>query len=224
MTCNFCNGTGKASAVITHSFTKKKKIISVPCICYTSTVVSAEHKLLKHLGDQYMPPDKLDPRLAVDFNDLSLNNNFLLTGSYDALLMIAKALLIEHRFDSENHHILFSRSIDIVHDFHVPQEDGSALHLSSLASYDLIIIVFGIVEKNQALAPCMAQLVQNRIDEKKPIWIYFPETLPALTPSNQEYSPELSVLLEKNFLRLLISSDVKIKQDQSESKQSVKRF
>jgi hypothetical protein len=224
MTCKFCGGSGKAMAVITHSFTNKKKIISIPCICFISTLVSTENKLLKHLGEQYMHPDQLDPQLVVNFDNLPENNNYILTGSYDALLMAVKAIIIEHRFDPRNIRILFSRSIDIVHDFHVPQDDGIAPHLSSMSNYDLIITVFGTIEKNQALGPCMAQLVQNRLEEKMPIWIYFPETMPVLTPSNQEFSPELAVLLEKNFKKLTISSDVKIKQNQSASKQSVKRF
>lgn len=222
--CPYCKGNGKTLAITTHSFTQKKKIFFIPCVCYTSTTVSAEYKLLKHLGDQYTHPDKLAPELLVDFDDYSNNDNYLISGNYDALLLSVKALIMKYRFDPKDPKILFSRAIDIIHDFHVPQADGVAPHLSSTSSYALAIVVFGTVEKNQALAPCMAQLVLNRLDEKKPIWIYFPETMPALGPSNQEYSPELAVLLDKHFKKLNVSSDVKIGKGPSTSKKAVTRF
>jgi hypothetical protein len=223
--CPYCDGTGKSWVITTHTYTNIKKIISVPCVCFTSTTVSNEYKLLKHLGGQYMNPKDLDPKLTPNFDDISINENFILSGNYDSLLMVIKALIMKHRFDPRNPRILFSRSIDIVHNFHVPQEDGNAPHLSSTSKYSLVIVVFGSIEKNQALSPCMAQLVQNRLDEKKPTWIYFPETMPALTVSNQEFSPELAVLLDKYFKRLIVSSDTKIEgKGPSVSKQSVKRF
>jgi hypothetical protein len=222
--CPYCNGSGRNLALTIHEFTKKKKILSIPCVCFTSTTVSAEYKLLKHLGGQYMHPDKLSPELSVDFDDPSNSENLLLTGNYDALILSVKALIMKYRFDPRSPRILFSRSIDIIHDFHVPQDDGIAPHLSSTSSYALAIVIFGTIEKNQALAPCMAQLVQNRLEERKPLWIYFPETMPALTPSNQEYSPEVAVLLDKYFKRLTVSSNMKIEKGPSTSKKSVTRF
>lgn len=222
--CPYCNGNGKTLAITTHAFTQKKKIFFIPCVCFTSTTVSAEYKLLKHLGDQYTHPDKLSPELSVDFDNPSNNDNYLISGNYDSLLLSIKALIMKYRFDPKDPKILFSRAIDIIHDFHVPQADGIAPHLSSTSSFALAIVVFGTVEKNQALAPCMAQLVLNRLDEKKPMWIYFPETMPALSPTNQEYSPELAVLLDKHFKKLMVSSDTKIEKGVSTSKKSVTRF
>ena len=178
--CPYCNGLGKTIGIVEHSYTHQKKMISVPCKCFISTTVSNEYKLLKYLGGQYMDPDKLDPRFSLNMEDLSKNENLLLTGPFDALTLLVKALIMKYRFDPQSPRILFSRSIDIVHDFHVPQEDGMTPHLSSLSNFGLIVAVFGTLEKNQALALCMAQMVQNRLEERKPVWIYFPETMPAL--------------------------------------------
>ena len=218
MACEFCNGSGRLLAIVTHPYTQKKKTLSIPCVCFTSSVVSSEYSLLKHLGEQYLHPDKLDPNLQVDFDDLSVNENMIFSGDYDTLLLMVKALIMKYRFDPRRPRILFSRSIDIVHDYHVPQKDDeSAPHLSATSIFDLIIIIFGTLEKNKALASCMTQVVQTRVNDKKPTWIYFPETMPTLNNSNQEFSPELVMLLEK-FKKIEINSGMKITKSNSISK------
>jgi hypothetical protein len=222
--CPLCKGSKQMLAIGKHVYTDIMKTFSVPCMCYISTTVSSQYKLLKHLGDQYMHPDKLSPQLSPDFKNLSDNENFILTGNYDALLIVIKALIMKHRFELNPPSILFSRSIDIVHDYHVPQDDGSSLHLSATSRFDLAVIVFGSNERNQAIAPCMAQLVQTRIEEKKPTWIYFPESMPALTPNSQEYSAELAQVLDKKFRRIGVKTDMKIEAMKSHTKQSVTRF
>jgi len=222
--CPLCNGSKQMLAIGKHSFTNIMKTFSVPCMCYISSTVSNQYKLLQHLGDQYMHPDKLNPQFSPDFKNLPGNENLILTGNYDALLIVVKSLIMKHRFEIDHPRILFERSIDIVHKFHVPQDDGSSLHISETGKYDLAIIVFGSNERNQAIAPCMAQLIQTRLDEQKPTWVYFPETMPTLTPTSQEYSAELSVLLDKRFKRVGVKTDMKIENLKSQTKQSVKRF
>jgi hypothetical protein len=222
--CPICNGSKHTLAVGTHAYTKILKTFSVPCICYTSTTVSSQYKLLQHLGGQYMHPDKLSPHLSPDFENLWDCPNYLLVGNYDALLFVIKALIMKHRFEMHPPRILFSRSIDIVHDFHVPKDDGSSLHLSATANYDLVILVFGSNERNQAIAPCMAQLVQTRLDEQKPTWIYFPENMPVLTPTSQEYSSDLAITLEKKFKRIGVKTDLKLEALKVQTKQSYTRF
>ena len=223
--CPLCNGSRQTLAVGKHPFLNIMKTFSVPCMCYISSTVSGQYKLLQHLGGQYMHPDKLDPRMSPDFKNLTECENYLLTGNYDALLTVIKALIMKHRFELGPPRILFERSIDIVHKYHVPQDDdGSALHISETNRYDLVVIVFGCNEKNKALGPCMAQLVQTRLDEQKPTWIYFPETMPALNTTSQEYSAELAVLLDKKFRRIGVKTDLKLEALKSETKQSVKRF
>ena len=222
--CPLCKGTKQTLAIGKHAYTNIMKTFSVPCMCYVSTTVSSQYKLLQHLGGQYMHPDKLSPQLSPDFENLSGNENLILTGSYDALLTVVKSLIMKHRFELNPPRILFERSIDIVHKFHVPQDDGSSLHISETNKYDLAIIVFGSNERNQAIAPCMAQLVSTRLDEQKPTWIYFPDTLPTLVTTSQEYSADLVVLLDKRFKKVGVKTDLKIEAIKSQTKQSVKQF
>jgi hypothetical protein len=222
--CPLCKGSKQMLGIGVHPYTNIMKTFSVPCMCYISTTVSSQYKLLRHLGDQYMHPDKLNPQMSPDFKNLANNENLILTGSYDALLIVIKALIMKHRFELNPPSILFSRSIDIVHDYHVPQDDGSSQHLSATSRFDLAVIVFGSNERNQAISPCMAQIISTRLDEQKPTWVYFPETMPTLTPNSQEYSAELVQLLEKKFRRIGVKTDMKIETMKSHTKQSVTRF
>ena len=223
MTCELCNGTGLYDEVVDHTHIKVRKVISVPCYCFISKVISndKDYKLLQHMGEQYLHPDKLDPRLLINYQDLSANENFIIEGSYDTFLFMIKALIMKNRFDLNKPRILLSRSIDIVHDFHVPQGTEDARHLSAIAVFDLAVIVFGSMEVNKAIAPCMAELVSTRLQDKKPTWIYFQEVL---TPKSQEYSEELLVLLEK-FSKITIHSDQTIdKNTASNSKRLASKF
>jgi len=222
MTCQICNGTGKQTDVVIHPHTGKQKVISIPCVCFTANVVSAEYKLLQHLKDQYLHPDKLDKKLLVNFEDLTANDNLILEGVYDSFLFMVKALIMKHRFDPRKPRILFSRSIDIVHDYHVPQGDDEARHLSATSVFDLAIIVFGAMEVNKAVSPCMAELVGTRLQEKKPTWIYFQEIM---TPKSQEYSEGILELFNKHFSKITIKTDQSLdKNSVSESKRLASKF
>jgi hypothetical protein len=197
MTCSICKGTRQQTGVKTHSQSNKVITVSVPCICFVSKLVSEENKLLQHIGEQYMDLDKIDPNLVFIPDDLPKSPNLLIQGrgklSDDTFLLSVKSILIKYRFDPLKPKILFSRSIDIVHDYHVQQDDGTSLHLSSLSIFDLIILKFGTQEINKALAPCLAQLVQNRLEEKRPTWIYYPDVYLV----KREESPELNQMLER---------------------------
>jgi len=220
--CPLCGGEGRRLAVVVHIHTKIKKTILIPCVCYTSKIISSEYKLLQHMGDQYILPDKLDTNLRVNFDNLPSNKNIILEGSYDSFLFMIKALLMEHRFDLHKPRILFSRSIDIVHDYHVPQGNEEARHLSATSVFDLAIIVFGAMEVNKAVAPCMAELVGTRLQEKKPTWVYFQEIM---TPKSQEYSEGILELFEKHFTKITLKADQSIdKKSVSESKRLASKF
>jgi hypothetical protein len=173
------------------------------------------------MGEQYLHPDKLDSRLLINYNDLPSNENLIIEGLYDSFLFMVKALIMKNRFDLIKPRILLSRTIDVVHDFHVPQGNEDARHLSATSVFDLIILIFGSMEVNKANAPCMAELVSTRLQEKKPTWIYFKEVL---TPKSQEYSEELLVLLEK-FSKITIRTDRSIdKNTVSDSKRLASKF
>jgi len=220
--CSLCDGTGKKTVIAIHRHTKQPKVVIEPCLCYTSKVVSAEYKLLQHFGDQYLPPDQLDKRLNINFDDLGAIPNYIVNGTYDSFLFMMKSLIMRHRFTLDRPRILLSRSIDIVHDFHVPQEDGVSKHLSATSVFDLAVIIFGSMEVNKAVSPCMIQLVTTRLDERKPTWIYFTDVL---TPKSQEYSQEITVLIEKYYHRITVETNMELKKGrQSESKRLAAQF
>jgi len=220
--CTLCDGSGRNTVIMIHQHTKQPKAVSVPCPCYTSKVVSAEYKLLQHFGDQYLPPDQLDKRLNINFENLGTAPNYIINGTYDSFLFMMKSLIMMHRFALNKPRILLSRSIDIVHDFHVPQDDGVSRHLSATSVFDLVVVIFGSMEVNKAVSPCMIQLVTTRLDEKKPTWIYFSDVL---TPKSQEYSQEIIVLIEKYYRRISIETGLEFKRgNQSESKRLAAQF
>jgi hypothetical protein len=220
--CEYCDGSGRNPEVVIHSHTHLKKIISVPCICQVSRVVSAEYKLLQHMTDQYLHPDKLAKQLDINLSDPSGIENYIIEGPYDTFLYMMKALIMKNRFNAKKPMILLSRSIDIVHDYHVPHGDEDARHLSATSVYDLAVIVFGSMEVNKALAPCMSEMISTRIQEKKPTWIYFQEIL---TPKSQEYSEETINLISQHFAKITIHSDKSVdKNSVSDSKRLASKF
>lgn len=206
MICEICGGAEHITSIVIHPYTKLEKLVSSPCVCYVSRVVSNEYKLLRHLGDQFMPPEEIPEKFRIDLSDLSKNDNLSISGDRDTFVLMVKGLIMTHRFEYNKPRILFSRSIDIVHDFYVPREDGVSLHLSATSLNDLVILEFGTNEKNVAIAPCMSQLVQTRLDEKKPTWIYFPPTMPVLSVNGREFSAELVESLDKFFKNVEITS------------------
>lgn len=220
--CDICGGSGFWKQVVLHQQTGIKKIVSVPCNCYIAKLVTQENKLFLATGEIYQPLDKLDKKLLLNLEDLSSNQNFILEGTYDAFIWVMKSLIMLYRFDPRSPRILFSRSIDIVHEFHVPQADGFALHLSATSIYDLVIVIFGAMEINKAIAPCMAELINTRLQEKKPTWIYMKEIF---SPNSKEYSEELANTIAKSFIRLGVQIDCSLEQNGStESKRLASTF
>jgi hypothetical protein len=108
--------------------------------------------------------------------------------------------------------ILYSRSIDIVQNFHIPKlGEESAPHLSAILDYDLAIIRFGYSEKNIAVSPCVLQVVLIRTEEGKPTWIYLPSKT-SIEECTQEKSPMLEGLL-KDWKKVdLTEQDLSLKQ------------
>jgi hypothetical protein len=205
MKCEICKGMRETLVPVIHKQTKLKTMASFPCVCFTSLLVSQENQLIQYLDEVYIHPDKLDPQLVFIPENLRDSPNFLITGEYDNFVLQIKALLMKNRFLNPKPRILFSRSIDIVQNFHVPQEDDVAPRLSATLLFDLVIIVFGVAEKNKVLAPCMAQIVVTRKEEKKPTWIYLPSLKPNIAQCEQEKSTELEEAV-KDF-NLIVLTD-----------------
>jgi hypothetical protein len=131
---------------------------------------------------------------------------------------------MKNRFNTPKPRILFSRSIDIVQDFHVPQEDDVSPHLSSTLAFDLIIVIFGTVEKNKALAPCMAQMVMTRKEEKKPTWIYIPPPKTSVAQCDQEKSAELEEAIKDFKSKTLVAPNDLIKSIIKQSRKTATDF
>jgi len=211
--CEICNGAGVTLVPIVHKQSKIKTMASVPCVCLISRLVSQENGLIKYLGDSYLHPDLLDSRFVFFPEDLPNSPNFIVTGNSDNFKIQIKSLLMKNRFLMPKPRILFSRSIDIVQEFHVPQDNDLSPHLSSTLVFDLIIVIFGTFEKNKALAPCMAQMIMTRKEEKKPTWIYIPPPKVNVGQCEQEKSAELEEVL-KDFQNLELSSQNSIAREQ----------
>jgi hypothetical protein len=167
----------------------------------------------------------LDPLLDVNFSDLALIPNYLIAGNTDDFLLQIKALLMKYRFDSRHIKILLSRSIDVIQDFHVPQgiEEEAPKKLSFLTNFDLVILEFETAEHNKALAPGMHQVVWTRIEEKKPVWVFFRSGFGNMTSCNEQ-SPGLLELFNKHFQQIELKASQNIIQNQSESKNLATTF
>jgi len=211
MICPVCNGTQKRVGITARGQSNKLITVTIPCWCFVSKLVSDENKLLRYIGEQFMDLDSVDKNFVFFPENLSKTTNLIIQGvgklSDDTFLLMMKSVMMKYRFHELKPRILLTRSIDIFHDYHVQQDDGTSLHLSSLSIYDLIIVKFGTQEMNKALAPCLAQLVQNRLEEKKPIWIYHPE----IYTVKKEYSAELEKMLDR-FKKIELHAGESIKE------------
>jgi hypothetical protein len=223
MTCEFCKGSGETLMPVMYMKSKLKKMASIPCFCLISRLVSQENDLIGYLEETYLHPDKMDSRLLFSPNDPKNNPNFLITGDMDDFNLQIKSLLMKNRFLVPKPRILFSRSIKIVQDFHVPQGNDAAPTLSALLEFDLVIVIFGSSEKNQVLAPCMAQMILTRKDEKKPTWIYLPRKKPTIELCLQEKSAELEEAI-KDFVPICLSDKSNKISIKKQTKNTARKF
>jgi TATA-box binding protein (TBP) (component of TFIID and TFIIIB) len=114
----------------------------------------------------------------------------------------------------------------VIQDFHVPQGidgDEAPKRLSYLTQFDLVILEFETAEHNKALAPGMHQVVWTRIEEKKPVWIFFRSGFGNIASCNEQ-SPGLSELFTKHFKQIVVKADQKIIQSQNVSKNLASSF
>jgi hypothetical protein len=148
---------------------------------------------LDYLRDYYLPIEDVEKVLHYVPENLSESPNYIIKGSLKCFHLHVKSMLMKYRFFSPPSSLWFSSSIGIIHDFHVPQTDGEAPHLSSTDTFDLLIVSFGTIEENRALKSGMAQVIATR-KERRPIWIYLPT--PTLGGCPRESSPELEELIK----------------------------
>jgi len=191
-----------------------------PCICYRSKGVTTNQnlRLLAFLGDEYLPPEEIDPQLDFDFDNLSKCPNYIIKSSYDSLCLNVKGIVLKN----EEALIYACRSIDILHNFYVEQADGGHPKLSDTDKYDLMVITLDTEEKNLRLKNCIAQVVYSRRSIKKPTWLYQPKA--SLAQCVQEYSPELEMYLESYKTVTLADKRRHSTDGITKSKQQASRF
>lgn len=193
--CPLCKGRKERMVIIKSPRYKMTKLASIPCWCLLSELVSSEFDLLKAIPTSYLKPEDVDSRLMFLPDDLRGTSNLIIQGSFDTFLLHIKSLFMQYRFHDPRPLFLLSRSIGILQKFYVKQADGTCLNLSETSKYGLVVIVFGVREKNQQLASCMLQVIQNRIQEKRPTWIFLPDSRASLAECEYEYTPELGAML-----------------------------
>lgn len=174
--CPLCNGAGQYRHFIKHKQTGKPMTVIGWCLCKKSKLVSESpsYSILAGLGDYYLHPDKIDPQLKFDLDDLGKSPNLLILSetNYETFLLHIKSFIMMNRFNEPAPAIYACDSIDILKRFYVAQEDGSCPSLAGTNKYDLLIFTVGVDEKNDQLNTCVSQVVANRRNLKKPTWIY----------------------------------------------------
>jgi hypothetical protein len=178
----------------------------------------AEYKILMWLQTHYMPMDQIDTQLILDTENLNKSPNLLIKSpDYETFCLNIKGVIMQRRFQSPAPLIYCCRSIDLVHNFYVQQEDGSSPHLSEVEKYDLIIFTLDTEERNLKLSSCVAQVVYTRKIIRRPTWIYYSK--PSLSDC-QEYSSELASLLKEGYKEVVLKGNGKA----NNTKQSAASF
>lgn len=223
MSCPLCGGTGETKVVVEHPDLKIKRVVSDPCLCMRSKYAQIQHKLLAPIQGRYRDPKKRDGRLEFIYPKINDSPNFLIKGNrstWITFLLEIKALIMENMFRNPSPEIMFCRSIDILQNYFVPQSDGTTLHLSATDRYDLLVLVFGSKEKNDALKTCMSQIVHQR-NGCRPTWIYM--DVATLEHCKWEYSEELEDLTE-GYKKITITEDVSDMSGPAESQLATSNF
>jgi len=222
--CKNCDGSGEEVVLVTHKWTGLKMTARVWCQCKKSRYVSDTYKELGSLGGDYMPLDKLDTRLVFDRNDLAAVPNFVMQASTkDTYKLHMKALLMTHWFTEPKPRILICDTITLLQSFFVEQNDGTSPRLSDVNEFDLVVLQLGTVQSNSKLSTVVAQVVQNRLNCKKPLWFFLP--VANLSQCTQEITPDLLTLINEKFKSIVLAStDTNVTPKISKNKSSAANF
>ena len=216
--CPICGGTGKHTFLVKHTQTNRSKIVTEWCLCMKSRFISdqPDYKLLTWLGDNYIPLEQIDSQLIFDIDNLNKSPNLVIKSpDYETFCLNIKSIIMRHRFQPQPPLIYCCRSIDLVHNFYVQQDDGSSPHLSEAEKYDLLVFTLDTEERNLKLPSCVAQVVYTRKVIRKPTWIYYSKS--SLSDC-QEHSSELSMFL-KEYREVILKGSIK-----TNSKQAAANF
>lgn len=199
MTCPLCNGLGERLYTRTHKYTGRKVIVSEYCLCKKSEFISRSFDLLRQLGDQYLPFDKITEALEFNPDNLERSPNILIRGSERDFLLNVKSTIMLYKYEYPSLSFHCCRAIDLLQKFYVKQPDGHTPNLSETQKYDLLIFTLDTKEKNDVLKTCIAQVVNIR-KNYRPTWLYLPES--NLSECRYDYSPELEDLISKHYVQV----------------------
>jgi hypothetical protein len=101
---------------------------------------------------------------------------------------------MRYRFQDPMPAMYACKAIDLLINFYVAQSDGIATSLNDTERFDLLVFTLGTQQKNDQLKTVVAEVVKNRLNARKPTWIFLPT--PTLDGCVQEKSPELEELLK----------------------------
>lgn len=191
MICPLCNGQRERLVKYIHPYTKRVVSRTEPCLCFLSDLVSNDCRLLEPWRQAWLLPENQDQNLVFNPADLASCPSYIIKGSYSALALNVKALMMKYRFTEPKPLISFSQAIDVLHDFYVEQKDGTSPQLSDTNRFSLMVICLGTEEANKALKTVIAQIAYTRQRDRKPTWFYLPSNRQALSQCTQEHSPEL---------------------------------
>jgi hypothetical protein len=205
--CPYCKGEGKAVVVVPHTFIENKFKTAIKwCICMKAKFVSEspENTILSNFEGEIIPFNKIDSRLVFKPDELTESPNLLIRGDYDTFCNHLRSIIIKYRYAEPSNSIYCCESIDVLKRFYVEQSDRINASLSETEKYDLMVLCFGVRQKNDPLKTCMAEVVNLRRRKKKPTWIFM--HYQTLELCDQEKSPELEECL-KEWPLVVINAD-----------------
>jgi len=215
MPCELCGGSGKKVVIKTHVLTGKPKAELEWCDCMRSKFVSDSVPYLRGLGDDYLPSSQIDPRL-----DLANKSNILISGDVGMFRYQIKTVLMKARFLDPPLVTWAGRSIEVLQEFYVEQNDGTCKTLSETQNYGLFIMALGANQKNDRLKTIVPEVIQFRMDQRLPTWVYLPKALELCV---YETSDVLAGLF-KEFKKITLEGSKDTATQTEESRQKAQGF
>ena len=180
------------------------------CVCMKAKFVSEspDNTILSNFEADVVPFNKINPQLIFHPEDLSQSPNLLIQGDYNTFCNHLRSIIIRYRYADPSSFIYCCNSIDILQRFYVQQSDGSSPGLSEAEKFDLLVICFGALQKNDQLKTCMAEVVYSRRKKRKPVWIFQP--FQSMEQCTYEKSPELDEQLREFVSVTVADENVKV--------------
>lgn len=167
--CPYCNGTGGkivAGKQYELGYGEKR------CLCTLADIVNFKHPILKTVSDPIVEDvtsigNKF--RVIID-NEIQFKNSIFF-GDIRKFLYLFKTLYIAYHDIIKNKFELLE-ALQIVHNYHVEQVDGSDKDIYTLNVFNLVGITFINETENKAMDKTVHDTIQNRYLMRRGTWIY----------------------------------------------------